>query len=616
MNKQNNIADFESLLHYLKESRRFDFSGYKPSSLMRRITQRMNSVGIDNYKDYTDYLEVHPEEFNHLFNTILINVTTFFRDRPAWEYLSSEILPQILAKKESGELIRVWSAGCSSGQETYTIAMVIAENIGIEAFKNQVKIFGTDMDEDALNQARQASYSQKEIADVPAKLLKKYFDQYDTRYVFNKELRRSIIFGRHNLIKDAPIARVDLLICRNTLMYFNTEGQQKITDRFHFALNDTGFLFLGKAEMLFSRSSKFIPVDLKRRIFGKVQGLDSRRSSTSTTAVAKKNMEMQDRTEPTQLYEIAFNIDPVAQIVVNINGYLALANESACKLFGLKLSDLGRPLQDLELSYRPVELRSLMQQVYEFRRMITINEVEWPTISGEPRCLDIQLIPMSDANNLLGVKILFSDVTRYKNLQDQLQHSNQELESAYEELQSANEELETTNEELQSANEELETTNEELQSANEELETTNEELQSTNEELQALNEELHQRTTQLNQVNVFLESILASVRIGVVVVDQELQVQIWNHKAEDLWGLRAEEVQGKHFLNLDIGLPVEQLRQPIRSCLAKESNHQEVTLEAINRRGKTIVCKATATPLIGKGINFDGVIMLIEEVPS
>ena len=616
MNKDNSTAEFEALLYYLNESRGFDFSGYKPSTLIRRITKRMNSVGIDNYKDYIDYLEVHPDEFNHLFNTILINVTAFFRDRPAWEYLSSEIVPQIIARKEPGEPIRFWSAGCASGEETYTLAMVIAENIGIEAFKQQVKIFGTDMDEEALNQSRQANYTQKDIADVPPHLVEKYFDQQDTRYVFNKELRRSIIFGRHNLIKDAPIARVDLLICRNTLMYFNNEGQQKITDRFHFALNDTGFLFLGKAEMLFSRSNKFIPVDLKRRIFSKVQALDSRRSSTSTTAVTKKNMERQDGIEPTQLYEIAFNIDPVAQIVVNINGYLAVANQSACKLFGLKPSDLGRPLQDLELSYRPVELRSLMQQVYEFRRTITINEVEWPTISGEPRCLDIQLIPMSDANNLLGVKILFIDVTRYKNLQEQLQHSNQELESAYEELQSANEELETTNEELQSANEELETTNEELQSSNEELETTNEELQSTNEELQALNQELHQRTTQLNQVNVFLESILASVRIGVVVVDQELQVQIWNHKVEDMWGLRFEEVEGKHFLNLDIGLPVEQLRQPIRTCLAKDSNHQEVTLEAINRRGRSIVCKIAATPLMGKGINIGGVIMLIEEVSS
>ncbi len=188
------------------------------------------------------------------------------------------------------------------------------------------------------------------------------------------------------------------------------------------------------------------------------------------------------------------------------------------------------------------------------------------------------------------------------------------METAYEELQSTNEELETTNEELQSANEELETTNEELQSTNEELETMNEELHSTNEELETLNEELHERSTAVNTANDFLASILASLRGGVMVVNQNLLIQAWSAKAEDLWGLRANEVQGKHFLNLDIGLPVEQLRSPIRDCLNSELEYQEVLLEAINRRGKAIFCKVTCTPLVNPSHQIRGVILLMEEV--
>ncbi|MEO8797354.1 MAG: PAS domain S-box protein, partial [Polyangiaceae bacterium] len=198
-------------------------------------------------------------------------------------------------------------------------------------------------------------------------------------------------------------------------------------------------------------------------------------------------------------------------------------------------------------------------------------------------------------------------------LRTDLEHANQELETAYEELQSTNEELETTNEELQSTVEELETTNEELQSTNEELETMNEELQSTNEELQTMNEELRERGTELNQLNAFFSAILSSLRSGVVVLDNELLVRAWNPRMEDLWGLRADEVQGKHFLNLDIGLPLERLGAPIRRALSS-SDEALVTVDSINRRGKAIRCKMSAVRL--EGDEPRGVIILFDEVDA
>ena len=229
--------------------------------------------------------------------------------------------------------------------------------------------------------------------------------------------------------------------------------------------------------------------------------------------------------------------------------------------------------------------------------------------------LEVQVTPLIDGiGNLLGASISFNDVSRTKQLQEELQQANQELEMAYEELQSTNEELETTNEELQSTVEELETTNEELQSTNEELETMNEELQSTNEELQTINDELRHRSDELNQVNGFLGSILTSLRSGVVVLNRDLLIQTWNDKAEDLWGLRVQEVQGDHFLNLDIGLPVGQLRQPIRDCVNGESQLSEIILDATNRRGKMMQCKVVCTPLLDLQRQIQGAILLMEEI--
>ena len=599
--------EFETLLQYLKRNRGFDFTGYKRNSVMRRVEKRMSDVGVEGYINYVDYLEVRPEEYSHLFNTILINVTAFFRDAAAWDHIRDEIIPRILASKGPEDPIRIWSAGCASGEEAYTLAMLFAEAVGFERFRNRVKIYATDIDEEALAEARHATYTAREVIGIPQEYLERYFERSAARYTFHKDLRRAVIFGRHDLIQDAPISRIDLLVCRNAMMYFNAEIQSKILARVHFALNDTGFLFLGKAEMLFTHSSLFTPVDLKLRIFSKVvKGtLRDRLLQMSQTGSEEEVTHLTER-------EVAFETGPVAQIVLDINGSLMLANERARNMFRLTPRDIDRPLQDLEISYRPVELRSCLEQAYSERRTVIIKDIPWPPALGEPSFLDVQVAPLQDNSGLqLGAAVTFTDVTQFKQLQTELVQANRELETAYEELQSTNEELETTNEELQSTVEELETTNEELQSTNEELETMNEELQSTNEELQTINEEMRQSGAELNRANTFLNAVLSSMRGGVVVVDGELEVQSWNAKAEDLWGLRADEVQGKHFFNLDIGLPTDQLKPSIRACLSGSAGPFEDIIEATNRRGKPITCKVTCTTLV-YGAGLYGVIMMME----
>jgi two-component system, chemotaxis family, CheB/CheR fusion protein len=614
MTEPDGNKDLELLLDFLRRSRGFDFTGYKRTSLSRRIDKRVQAVGADSLLSYMDHLEVDPEEFIQLFNTILVNVTSFFRDPPNWEYLSTEILPQLAAGKREDEPIRIWSAGCASGEEAYTLAMVTAEALGPKVVRERVKIYATDADEEALNQARQARYTAKQVEGVPADLLERYFERNGTGYVFSQELRRSVIFGRHDLIQDAPISRIDLLVCRNTLMYLNSETQSHVLARFAFALRDRGYLMLGKAEMLLAHSDLFTALDLKHRVFRKIPGATLRDRLMVLTEVSDRQVGVADPRDE-RIRTAAFESGAEAQLVVDAAGYLVLANTRARSLFDLGPEDITRPFQDLEVSYRPLELRSKIQQAYVERRPSPIFEVEWPDgAGGEATHLEVQVLPLTDVSQaLLGASINFTDVTRSRRYKEELEHANQGLEDAYAELQSTNEELETTNEELQSTVEELETTNEELQSTNEELETMNEEMQSTNEELQTINDELGQRTSELNQLNAFLESIWSGLGGAVAVLDPDMRVLVWNHGSEDLWGVRQEEVQGQHFLNLDIGLPLDQIRPALRAAMSGDDGAQATVVNAINRRGKTVLCRVTCTPLIASDKTIRGVIVVAVE---
>jgi two-component system CheB/CheR fusion protein len=585
--------DVEALLVHLRERRGFDFTGYKRPSLVRRVRRRMAEVGISSVADYQDFLEVQPDEFTPLFNTILINVTGFFRDRSAWDHLRDRLLPELLADRDG--VIRVWSAGAASGQEAYSLAILLADALGAEEFRQRVKIYATDVDEDALAQARQAVFTERQMNGLSPEQITEYFTPEGGRFAFRKDLRRAVIFGRNDLVQDAPISHVDLLLCRNTLMYFNAETQGRVLGRLHYALNPGGLLFLGKAEMLLSHGQLFVPVDLTRRFFRKRDG----GQAPERRPVLPANRAAQDVGEESlgRLRQEALLSAPVAQLVIDAAGRLALVNHRAERTFGVSRRDVGRPFQDLEISFRPVELRASIAEALETQQPVWLRGVERRLSGQEPSVFDIAVLPVTrEDGTLLGSTVIFDDVTQYRRLQRELEFANRQLETAYEELQSTNEELETTNEELQSTVEELETTNEELQSTNEELETMNEELQSMNDELHSANEELRTSTEEVGALNQFMSGVLSSFRAGVVVVDPALRVLVWNSAAEDLWGLRQDEVQGQHLLNLDIGLPLSQLHPLVRRQISGDGNpHESVELDATNRRGRPVRIRVTVS---------------------
>ena len=592
MNAQRADTTLDALLEFVKETRGFDFTGYKRSTIQRRVAKRMAAVGTERYDDYADFIELHGEEFADLFNTLLINTTGFFRDPQTWEYVAAEIAPQLLDARAPNSPIRVWCAGCASGEEPYTVAMVLARVMGDPGFRERVKIYATDIDEEALDQARHGAYLPRQIEDVPPDALERFFEPTDHRYVFRKDLRRCVIFGRNDLVQDAPISRIDLLVCRNTLMYFTAETQAKILRRFHFGLDDDGYLLLGKSEMLITHTDLFTPLERKRRVFRKVIKPTLRDRVRVLSADGGRAFAP---TEADVLREVAFDIVGAAHVLLDHDRAMIMANDAARRMFGLGLNDFGRPIQDLELSYRPIELRSHLDSVDRDLRASEIKAIHWRAGDSD-RIFDIRITPLSSDGVTIGTSVAYIDVTEAHKLHDQLIGSKRELEQAYDALQSTVEELETSNEEL---------------------ETMNEELQSSNEELETMNEELRHRTRELGDVDSILETILTSIGVAVAVLDRNERVQIWNGKARELWGLTAEEVEDENLMSLDIGLPVENVRQQMRDTLAGRSQREVLVLEATNRRGEGFTCRVTFLPLGSTGDgNVSGVIMMTEDVAA
>jgi two-component system CheB/CheR fusion protein len=605
--------EFEALLQHIQESRGLDFRGYKRTSLRRRISLRMEALNTDDFAAYRAHLEAQPGEYGELLNTVLINVTSFFRDEEAWAVLRDQVIPAIIAAAEDDRPIRVWSVGCASGEEPYSIAMLLANALGTTEFCRRVKIYATDLDEDALKVARLANYSPREVDSVPPELLERYFERTNNHYVFERELRKCVIFGRHNVVHDAPISRIDLLICRNLLIYLEAETQGVVLPRLHYALNREGFLFLGKAETQLARSSLFRAIDMKHRIFAKVHQEWRRPINGSFTASRA------GRADPpvpdVRLLEAVLNESGAALLVIDDVGLVTLANLPARRLLGVGEADLGRPFQDLPISYRPIELRNPIDEVFRGRRTVRLEDQEYRLTQTEVMRLTIDIRPLQRPDgSVYAILLVFHDQTRMHTLQRELEAAQENLEQSIEELQSANEELETTNEELQSTNEELETTNEELQSTNEELETLNEEARSSNEEMESINEELRIQAEQATSYRVHLESILRAMNGGIIVLDERHHIQSWNRWSENTWGLRAEEVSGTAFEKLDIGLPVHQLRESLIAVQSGNEEQAERHLDGVDRRGRRILCRVRIAALLDEASGIQGLVLVFQDV--
>jgi two-component system, chemotaxis family, CheB/CheR fusion protein len=551
--------DLNRLTEKLMKERGVDFREYKPTTLGRRITRRMDATKCADIDCYLKELDRRADEYGKLIDSILINVTEFFRDSEAWNVIRDEVMPRIMSEKRPGDQLRIWSAGCAAGQEPYSLAMMASEAIGSKLADYDVRIYATDIDDDALTTARRGEYESSAVESAPSDLLEKYFTR-NVRWTVNRNVRKMVIFGRHNLVTDAPISHVDLIVCRNVLIYMGSELQNRVLSMFHYGLQPRSFLFLGRAEAILAPSRFFSPVSDRWRVFRKESTVGTGRGVLEQRTIG------QAATESGAEYQsfAAFNEGVLKHVSAGIiafdnDGIVRVVNSAAERFWRIRSSDmLGKSISELKA---PPSLQEILPRVTHCRTQRTetvIGELDLSPEHDKPFYLSVALAPMHDLlGDSVGVALVAENITNQIHLRD-------ELEAANERLQAANEELETTNEELQSTNEELETTNEELQSTNEELETTNEELQSTNEELSTTNDELSVRTDELNAIGVYYNSVLNVEQDPIVMVDDMDVVTMWNPASDQFYSITALEAVSRRFFDLPLPMRLGRLRNMLR----------------------------------------------------
>ncbi|MFL5390815.1 MAG: CheR family methyltransferase [Myxococcales bacterium] len=619
--------ELEEILQKLREARNFDFRSYKRATLYRRVLRRMQDHGKSTLAEYSALLDSHPAEYDALLSSMFIKVTSFFRDKDTWDELSKRVIPQMLAEKRPGEEIRAWCAGCATGEEAFSLALTLAEVLGPSFTNQDVKVFGTDVDEKAIAFARHAHYASDHVESVPPRLLKEWFVEENAGYTIRKDIRRCVVFGVNNVLGDAPISRLDLLLCRNVFIYLDAKMQKRVLHRFHYALRRNGILVLGKSELIPFAAKIYDTVDLSRRIYRK----DGKREVDlgQDRLVGLLEQETIDRTAQDVTADLGtldqFHRDVlqslrVPVVATSMDGAVMLWNGAASALWGRSESEVtGKKLATLNLPGLSGELLiEKSRAVRDGRSEREVSPGSVPAGDSVPaRQLDVEVsILREPGGERQGLVYVAHDVTIFREMEgearratDERQASFEELQTLTEEMQSSNEELETTNEELQSANEELQTTNEELQSTNEELETTNEELQSTNAELDATNRELAHRTEEMNKLAFYQRTILRSLSAAVVVLDPQGRINMWNLAAERLLGLAEGEALGQVLWTLAIPAIPRPVLGRVRKSLAQNLANRTEEVEYELPSGGTGTAMVAAVPILDGGAGLGSVLI-------
>lgn len=562
----------EQILQTLKEESKVDFSGYKAGTLSRRIRRRMVTTGHQEMEGYADWVKGNPSELELLSKDILISVTSFFRDNESFAALEKYVL-ELFDSLSPDEEIRVWVAGCATGEEAYTLAILLLELIRERELNNPVLVFATDIDEEALNIARQGIYPAAGLTAVPEGLVNRYFsERKDERYEVHKSLRDVIVFARHNVIDDPPFLRLNLVTCRNVLIYFDNPLQAKVLQRFHFALKESGVLFLGRSESIAQAEQLFSPVNRRERLFKKIG--ESKAVLQSQSAGKLTTFQGARPQSPKQLLDaLTEHLDATAALCT-VSGKVIQSSGLVEKFFRFPTGSGDLILGDIIHEDFKSELLALFHRLKKTQttqqgRSKSLYDRQWQlTLSfvntGSDSKILLLILPVKeDIKELVPAELndIYSD----------------ELQVTREQLQSLIEELATANEEMQSLNEEAQASNEELQATNEEMEAANEELQATNEELVSLNEELSVKTTELTLLNEEYSHLYDSFDFPVLVFDESLNLIRFNSPANAFLNLRINALNSH----------VEQLRLPdylegLRSLLEKARAHgdkQERLLE-------------------------------------
>ncbi len=571
------LSRLHRLLLKVRKRTKVDFSGYKETTLWRRVARRMAATHMPNLEEYLHHCDAVPEELDRLCKDILISVTSFFRDREAFDTLARTV-NSIVAAKQGGEEVRIWVAGCATGEEAYSIAILFAEALSGRPDAPQVQIFATDIDLDAMARARRGQFPATSLDNLPAKLVKGYFAQRGDRYEVIKPIREMVIFARQDLVQDPPFLRLDLVSCRNVLIYFQAIMQAKILSTFHYGLLPGGHLFLGKSESVTQQEHMYRLVDKDAHIFrrhGESTRLPAIHSDVAQLADASSHLlNHRSRKAEDVLLRAAAQVFLPPCILVGPDLGIKHVHGDAGQY--LTVPD-GQPSFDLGGLIRRefrAELQTLLRQAMQ-KGLVMEGRPRRLAGMDKGKAVQLGIHPVSDSVG--GSDFLVSFRIREKAVpaEDEVtpqptgevnRELEEELMATREHLQTLIEELETSNEEMQALNEELQSANEELQSTNEELEASNEELQSTNEELSTVNEELQVKSSALEEAYSDLENIQRSIDYPLIVLDSHAHLSQFNPAAARLFGLVAAS-QGQPWQSIAMPGKLERFDSLVQSAM-------------------------------------------------
>lgn len=549
------------VLALVRARTKFDFRCYRKRMLTRRIERRMSLSHFHQFADYLAFLREHPDEVKQLFRDLLISVTNFFRDAQAFQALETEVIVPLVRAKSDNAPLRIWSAGCATGEEAYSLGMVVLEQLAAAQKSCPVQIFATDVDEDALEVARRGIYPESIVTDVSPERLGRFFTRVgDASYQVSKQLREIVVFARQNLITDAPFSKLDLIVCRNLLIYLEPDIQKKVLALLHFSLNEGGFLFLGPAETIGRHIDLFEPVSKKWRIFRRIGPARPERVEVPITTavdplVPLRRLAPPSTTRPVSFAELTHRLllDQFAPPAVLIN-----RKYEVLYFFGVTDRYLavptGEPTQDLMMLARDglrSKLRSAIHKAVRANGPVTLQGARVKRNGGyHPVIVTIRPVQgPHGADGLLLVTFQDADqdipqprppeTTAEESVVRQLEY---ELKATKEDLQSTVEELESSNVELKVSNEEVMSMNEELQSANEELETSKEELQSLNEELTTVNNQLQDKVADLETANNDMANLLNCTEVAILFLDNHFRIKRFTSPATRLFNLIATDL--------------------------------------------------------------------------
>jgi len=559
-----------------------DFSHYKESTVRRRIARRMNILGINQLPKYLGLLRKDADEAHSLVKDMLISVTRFFRDPEAFEALKEKGLPKVFENKAQEDTIRVWVAGCATGEEAYSIAMILQEYIELHQHDVNLQIFATDLDEEAIHRARTGMYTGDISADVGPERLRKFFIKENNHYRISPHIREKIVFAPQSIIKDAPFTKVDLICCRNFLIYLDIQIQKRLLPRFHYSLNSGGILFLGSSESIGHLTDFFSPVDSHWKIFQRKPGthIDIRRGEfplriPPLTIMDKATEKMKNLSILAERALLDRHTPPA--VIIDAKGNILYIHGRVSKYLGHPKGQV-RAYNAFEMAreglkiHLIITMRKMRPDSDSIRKVVHIGQ------DGHTLAVRVTISPMPE-KELAGLYVVLFEELPEEGLQvgeqpatkvskadsrSRIQELEQELQGTKESLITTVEELESSNEELRSANEEYNSTNEELQSANEELSSSKEELQSLNEELETVNAELYGKMKQVEKAYDEMSRMLNSLDMPIIFLDANLCVRRFNSSA----GLIADLIER------DVGRPLKQLSCKIEGVDLEEEVRQ------------------------------------------